>query len=238
MHEAYRPVSLLTALWPTQDFQFPQDLEGFARRLQLQFPLFNEAQVSPPPSGPPQPEWPCVILMGEQRLWTVELAPGKVSLRRAVSQPVEPGALFAQQHAVLAPLHAWLAENYNFRAYRIGTVAVLFCNTRSSANEKIANYFLHPRVTQGQAPYDVQLGLLNRINLYDNVMVNRWLRVRPLRSIDSRRVDFAAQVEVDVNTMPEDTAIRTAPDIEEFLRAVCDHLDHEIPILADGEFVE
>lgn len=238
MHEAYRPISLLAALWPTQDYQFPQDVEGFGRRLQQQFPLFNELHINMPPDGQLQPEWPYITLMSEQRHWTLELAPGKVTLRRSISQTPEFEDIFVQHHAALSPVLAWLSENYNFRAYRMGMVVHLFCNTRSSANEKIMNYFLQPRATMGATPYDVQLGLLNRINLYDDVMVNRWLRVRPLRSIDSRRVDFAAQIEVDINTLPEDTSVRSAREISEFFNAVCEHLNNDIPLLADGEFVE
>lgn len=239
MHEAYRPISLLTALWPTQDYQFPTDVEGFGRRMQLQFPNYNEVVVNMPQAGAPvQSEWPFVTMMGEQRQWTLELAAGKVTLRRSNAQNLSMMELFGQQQAQLAPVLAWLSENYNFRTYRLGSVTHFFCNTRSSANEKIATYFLQPRATMGQQPYDVQLGLLNRVTLYDDVLVNRWLRVRPLRSIDARRVDFAAQVEVDINTLPEDTAVRSARDIQDFFEAVCEHLDHEIPLLADGEFVE
>lgn len=238
MHEAYRPISLLTALWPTQDYQFPGEIEEFGQRVQQQFPQFNELRIALPPGGQAQAEWPYLTLLGDQRGWALELAPGKVSLRRSVgqSQPLEE--LFQQHYVFLAPVLSWLSENYNFRAYRLGVVAHLFCNTRSSANEKIAHYFLNPRATMGQTPYDVNINILNRINLYDNVQVNRWLRVRPLRTIDARRVDFAAQVEVDINTMPEDTQVRTARDLADFMEAARDHLDHEIPILEGGDFVE
>lgn len=239
MHEAFRPISLLTALWPTQDYQFPADLEGFGQQLTQQFPQFNELRIALPPGGQPQAEWPYISLLGEQRHLTLELAPQKISLRRGVQQPQQPlDELFKQQYNLLAPILAWMAENTNFRPYRLGTVVHLFCNTRSSANEKIAGYFLTPAATMGQTPYDVNLSILARINLYDDVMVNRWLRVRPLRSIDARRVDFAAQVEVDINTFPEDTRVRSARDVAEFMEAVLEHLDNEIPMLAAGDFVD
>lgn len=238
MHEAYRPISLMTALWPTQDFQFPADPCELARRLCEVFPLFNEqGTVAPLADENLQQEWPRLVLLGEQRMWALELAPGKVSLRRSANQPLGLAELFEAQHGLLGHVHAWLAENLGFRVYRMGMMIEIFCNTRSSANEKISQYFLHPRALQGQTPYEVQLGILSRVHLYGTVMVNRWLRVRPLRTIDPRRVDFAAQIEVDLNTLPEDTQVRTARDLSDFLNAACRHVDQEIALLADGEFV-
>jgi hypothetical protein len=238
MHEAYRPVSLIAALWPTQDFQFPAEVEELGGRLRGQFALFTEQRVGVPAGGPIQPEWPRLVLLGDQHHWALELAPGKISLRRAVNHEARLDEVLEAHRATLAPLHSWLAENLDFRVYRIGLVIQLFCNTRSSANEKISQYFLHPRALQGQAPYDVQLGILSKVNLYHNVVVNRWLRVRPLRSIDPRHVDFAAQVEVDLNTRPEDTQIKTVRELNDFFAAAGRHLNEEIPLLEDGEFME
>lgn len=240
MHEAYRPVTMVAALWPTQDFQFPCDVEALGARLAGQFGLFTEQRLNGtvPPPGALQHEWPRLILMGEQRRWGLELAPGKISLRQAlgVAAPVED--LFEQHRAVLAPLMAWLSENLDFRPYRMGLVLQIFCNTKSSANEKIAQYFLQPRALQEQTPYEVNLSLLSKVLLSNGTHANRWLRVRPLRSIDPRRVDFAAQIEVDVNTLPEDTQVRTARDLADFYAAVSHHIEEEIPFLCDGEFVE
>jgi hypothetical protein len=238
MHEAYRPVSLILALWPTQEFQFPADANQLGNRLREQFGLFDEQRPSAPVPGAMQEEWPRVILLGQQRHWALELAPAKISLRWAINEPMPFGQILEKHWSALAPIHAWLAENLNFRVYRLGMVTQIFCNTRSSANEKISQYFLHPRALQGQAPYEVQLGILSRVSLSNESMVNRWLRVRPLRTIDPRRVDFAAQIEVDVNTLPEDTQIKTARDLNAFYEAVGHHLENDIPLLNTSDFVE
>jgi hypothetical protein len=238
MHSAYRPVSLLFALWPTQDFQFPEDAAALGGRLREQFSLFDEQRESAPLPGSPPLEWPRQVLLGGQRHWALELAPGKISLRRAVNDGIAVEDLFEKHWAALGPIHAWLSENYDFRVYRLGVVIQIFCNTRSSANEKIAQYFLNPRALQGQPPHDVQLNMLCRVNLDNAMLVNRWLRVRPLRTIDPRRVDFAAQIEVDINTLTEDTQVKTSRDLSEFLGAVSNHLNHEMDLFTSGEFVD
>jgi len=238
MHEAFRPISLVVAFWPTQDFQFPGDLNAFGERLRQQAPLFSELRISPPGGPEMQPEWPRLIVLGDERRLALELAPGKISLRVALNQPASLDQIVDSTHQTLAPVLAWLAENFDFRVYRLGTLIQLFCNTRSSANEKIAQYFLQPRALQGQPPHEIQLGILSRVNLYDDVLVNRWLRVRPLRTIDPRRVDFAAQIEVDINTLPEDTRVKNARDILDFFLAIARYLDTQVPLLNDGEFVD
>ena len=68
-------------------------------------------------------------------------------------------------------------------------------------------------------------------------MVNRWLRVKPLRTTDPRHLDFAAQVELDLNTLVDDTRLRTAADIQAFLKAACKHILSEVPLLHDPEFL-
>jgi len=238
MHEAFRPITLVVAFWPTQDFQFPGDLNQFGERLSQQAPLFNEQRIGPPGGPEMQLEWPRLIMLGDERRLALELAPGKISLRVAFNQPAPLDQIFDSTHQKLAPVLAWLAENFDFRVYRLGMLIQFFCNTRSSANEKIAQYFLQPRALQGQQPYEIQLGILSRINLYADVLVNRWLRVRPLRTIDPRRVDFAAQIEVDINTLPEDTQVKNARDILDFFLAIAHYLDTQVPLLNDGEFVD
>jgi hypothetical protein len=113
----------------------------------------------------------------------------------------------------------------------------LFCNTRSSANEKISQYFLQPRAVAGPSPHEIQLGLLARPVLADGTAVNRWLRVHPLRTVDARHVDFAAQFEVDINTPPENTQLKTARDVASFLDAARQYIETEIPVFNDEDFL-
>lgn len=235
MHEAYRPISLLVAFWPTREFEFPGDLPAFGEQIRAQFNQFQEIRVMQA-EGPVPPEMPVVVLIGEGGRWALELAPAKIVLRRTVETPDELGALFTAVKNMLMPIHSWMAENHNLRVSRLGSLTQFFCDTRSSANDKIAAYFLQPRALQGQAPMEVQLGILARLALDDGSIVNRWLRVQPLRTADPTHVDLAAKIEVDLNTPAEDTHVRTGRDIVNFIDAVQKHLQERLPLLSDPDF--
>lgn len=237
MLEAYRPIMLLTALWPTQDFEFPDKVEPLADRLKEQFKYFNEHRVVQSTGAPLPPEMARLGLLGERRQWALDLAPGKITLRCSPSPPRALGDLFAAMRERLGAIHTWLAENHNLYVYRMGSLTQLFCNTQSSANEKIANYFLQPRALQDQTPHDMQLGVMSRVVLGGDTIVNRWLRVNPLRSNDARRVDFAARIEVDLNTPPDDTRVKTGRDLARFQEAAERHLSDEIPLFKDEDFL-
>lgn len=249
MLTVFQPSSLLVALWPTQEFEFPDDVSDLGRRLREAFPQFNEErQVIAPGGAILPPEVARLVLLGGSD-WVLELAPGRVALRLArapqagVGSPHEDddglalAQLFEQHRAVLLLLLGWLAENLNCHVYRIGVVLQLFCETRASANSKIAQYFFHPRAMQGQSPIEIDLGLLARLALENGTLVNRWLRVRPLRTLDNRHLDFAAQIEIDINTLTEDTRVRNGPELAQHLAAVAQHLAHGLPLLHDADFL-
>ena len=240
MLDAYRPTSLLIVLWPTQDFEFPGDVQGWGERLREQSDLFTQQRVVRTPPGQVQalpPELPRLALIGEEQRWTAEFAPAKVTLRLQDPRGMPLAPMFESFAAQFARLHSVLAENNNLRVYRIGLVTHFFCETRSSANEKIAHYFLQPRALQGAPAGEIQLGIHARLTLRGGRMVNRWLRIHPLRSADERRVDFAAQIEIDLNTMGEDTGVKTGRDIAEFLDQAREHLQNEVPLLNDPGFL-
>lgn len=235
MHEAYRPISLIIALWPTREFEFPSDASAFGEQIRSQFSQFEEIRLMQS-EGPLPPEVPALVMIGQGGHWALELAPAKIVLRRMVETPAELNELFATVKTLLMPIHSWMAENNNLRVCRMGSLTQFFCDTTSSANDKIAAYFLQPRALQGQAPMEVQLGVLSRLALDDGSIVNRWLRVQPLRTADPRQLDLAAKIEVDLNTQAEDTHVRTGRDIANFIDAVQKHVEERLPLLSDPDF--
>ncbi len=234
MHPSHRPVALMVALWATREFEFPADAAALAEPLREKFPLFNELRLVQS-DGPLHPELPRAVLLAEGGRWALELAPSKILLRRMGDGVPALAELFGQVQAQLSPLQSWLAESHNLRVCRLGALTQLFCDTRSSANDKIVSYFLQPRALQGQAPLEVQLGLLTRLALADGWIVNRWLRVQPLRTADPSHVDLAARIEIDLNTLAEDTHLRTGRDIVNFLEAARQHVEN-LPLLNDPDF--
>lgn len=237
MHDAYRPVNLIVALWPTGQFEFPNEVAPFAERLRERFPEFVQQRVVQRADAPMPPEMARLALVTGDRQWALELAPAKLALRRANTGNLTFERFFEDLIDRTADTHTWLAENMNLRVWRIGLVAQFVCQTRSSAGERIAEYFLQPRARQGQPIHEAQVGVLARLTLA-NRFVNRWLRVRPLRTNDARRLDLAAQIEIDVNTMVEETAHKTGRDITEFLEGIREHLATDIPVLEDADFFQ
>ena len=239
MLEAYRPTSLLIVLWPTQDFEFPEDTQAWGERLRAQFEIFTQQRVvRVPPGQALPPELPRLALVGADQRWIAEFAPVKLSLRLHDPRGFATlGPMFEAFSAQCSRLHSALAESHNLRVYRVGLVTQFFCETRSSANEKIAHYFLQPRALQGAPASEIQLGIHSRLTQRGGRMVNRWTRVTPLRSIDASHVDFAAQIEVDINTMAEDTGVKTGRDIAEFLDQTRVHMEEDMPLLGDAGFL-
>src|SRR5688572_15865906 len=109
MNEAFRPISIVSALWPTQDFQFPAEVEKLGEQLRQQAGQINEQQIiNQPPPGPPQPEWPRLILLGDQQRLALEVAAAKITLRRTINNALDLTEVFEAHWSLLSPIHAWL----------------------------------------------------------------------------------------------------------------------------------
>lgn len=234
MLNEYRPMAALLALWPTQDFEIPVDGNAFSQRLRETMPHYKAARVLQGEVTKAPRDMARVQLQSEGNQWALDLAPARVALRRNLREPMPMPELFTGLRDESLRLNTWLAENANFRVYRIGCLVQFFCPTRSSSNAKIGQYFLQPRALQGENPQEVNVNVLNRLTLGE-WMVNRWLRVRPLRN--QEQMDFAAQIEIDINTLPEDTSAKTGRDIEQFLTDVQKHMEEDVPLLKDGDFL-
>lgn len=238
MLEAWKPTSILIVLWLTQEAEYPEDYQVFGQNICRKFSLFNRQQiVQPPPGTRLHPETARLILMTEPRRLITELAPAKVSLRILNEGSKESlSGLHASIRELLLQMHAWLAENINLRVYRVGMVTQLCCNMKSSATEKLAGYFFQPRALQKQAPNEIQLNIHSRLTLDGGILANRWLRARPLRTNDRRQLDFGAQFEIDLNTMIEDSQVKTSRDIDQFVRSALKHNMEDLPLFHDDDF--
>jgi hypothetical protein len=238
MLDAYRPMQLMMSLWPTAEFELPtEDIASFGRRMCEQFPVFSSVQALQVVGGEAPPDLPRLALLSEPRRWILELAPARVNLRRMADGEASLAALAEEARTLLASLHSWLAEQANLRVWRVGLVVDFFCHTRSSASEKIAHYFLQPRALQGAMPNEAHVALHNRLVIGEDLMVNRWIKVQPMRAVGPPRVDFAVQAQVDLNTMAEDTRVKTGRELVAFLDAAAQHVENDVPLLADPDFL-
>lgn len=244
MLEAFRPVSLIVGTWPTDDFHLPEPLSDFGKQMVERFAWFERVKelkvaglVGPANQLNLGLDVPRLILEGSRQSWQLEVAPQKMNFRRLVREPTRTVELFEQVVECLLPMQAWLAENYNLRVYRIGALLHLFCNMRSSANERMAAHLLQSAAMQGRPAHAIHLSVLSRLSLEGGQAVNRWTRIQPLRSRDARHVDFAAKIEIDINTLPENTQTKTSREIRQFLEDVAVHIDRDMPLLQDETFI-
>ncbi len=237
MLEPWKAQSILIVLWSTQEAEYPEDYQVFSQSMCRKFSLFNRQKiVRAPPGTSLHPETARLILMTEPCRLITELAPAKVSLRILSEDSRESlSGLHESIRDLLLQMHAWLAENINLRVYRVGMVTQLCCNMKSSATEKLAGYFLQPRALQNQVPNEVQLNIHSRLTLDGGILANRWLRARPLNTNDRRQLDFGAQFEVDLNTMIEDSQVKTSRDIDQFVRSALKHNMEDLPVFHDDD---
>jgi hypothetical protein len=227
------------------------DLRKMAESLPWRLPELDGqpriAQNVPKNAPPDQPIAAFVSADGRQVL---ELAPAKIQFRMLPGEVVETGGPqkglkpygVAEAFDTFLPMaqkvHSVFAEHYGATANRIGLLTELFAHLGASANQRMQKSMLTSSHHFGDRLQELHIQALSKPILYGDRVVNRWVRVKPLRSNDERRADLAMGVEVDINTLPEDSYDISAADAEVFLREVQKHIETQIPLLNDASFFE
>jgi hypothetical protein len=180
----------------------------------------------------------------------LEMAPAKLQFRMLPGELIEtqgpqkglkPLGLAESFDAfipVASKVHSVFSEHYGATANRIGVVVELFAQLGASANQRMQKSMLASSGHFGDKLQELNIQALSRPTLGGEQVVNRWIRVKPLRSNDDRRSDLAMGVEIDINTTPDDSYDLTANNVEEFLRNVQKHIEEKVPLLQDNSFFE
>ena len=180
----------------------------------------------------------------------LEVAPAKLQFRmlpgdivdnkgqRKGLKPLGLAESFEAFQPLASKVHSVFSEHYGATATRIGLVTELFSQLGGSANQRMQQTLLASANHFGDRLQELQIQALARPTLYGDRVVNRWVRVKPLRSNDERRTDMAMGVEVDINTLPEDSYDLSANDIEEFIKHARAHIEEQVPILQEPAFFE
>lgn len=179
----------------------------------------------------------------------LEVAPAKIQFRMLPGEVVETGqggqrglrpAGIAESFAAFLPValkvHSVFSEHFGATANRIGLLTELFAPLGASANQRMQKALLSSGHHFGDRLQELQINALAKPTLDGERVVNRWVRVKPLRSNDERRADMAMGVEVDINTLPEDSYDLTTSDIDAFIRNVQKHIEEKIPLFQDESF--
>jgi len=182
----------------------------------------------------------------------LEVAPAKIHFRMLPGDLVEvegqpnqrslKPAGITESFAAFLPLalkvNNVFSEHYAATSNRIGLLTELFAPVGGSANQRMQTSLLASKNHFGERLQELKIEALSRPTLDNDRMVNRWIRVKPLRANDERRGDLALGVEVDINTLPEDSYDISASDVESFIKAVEKHISESIPLLHDASLVE
>jgi hypothetical protein len=234
------------------------DIESFeklAEQLPWRLPEFDgRPQIAQNVPKDAKPDAIRARFMSADGRKVLELAPAKIQFRMLPGEVVEPEGkpngpkglkpgTIAESFGSFLPLamkiHSVFSEHYGATANRIGIMTELFAPLGGSANQRMQNIFLAAGKNYfGERLQELNIQALARPTLGGDRQVNRWLRVKPLRSNDQNNSDMAMGLEVDINTMPDDTYDLTATDVEDFIQNVQKHIEEDIPLLHEGALFE
>lgn len=178
----------------------------------------------------------------------LEVAPAKLQLRMMPGEVIETGGpqkglkplgvgeAFTEFLPMATKVHSVFSEHYGATANRIGLMVEMFAHIGASANQRMQKSLLASSNHFGERLTELNIQALSKPTLGDRV-VNRWIRVRPLRANDGG-ADLAVAVQVDINTLADDTYDVTAADVESFINNVKSHIENNVPLLQDASFFE
>lgn len=247
----------------TAKFQVPQiflglflrkldvtDFAKLAEQLPWRLPEFDGqprvAQNVPKNAPKDQPQ---AVFSSADGRKVLEVAPTKIQFRMLPGEVVDTGGPqkglkplgIAESFAAFLPnamkVQSVFSENYGATATRVGIFTEMFAHLGASANQRMQKTLLSSNHF-GDRLLELNIQALSKQTLDGDRAVNRWVRVKPLRSNDERRADLAMGVEVDINTLPEDAYDLTAADVESFIKSVQTHIEEKIPLLHDGAIFE
>ena len=179
----------------------------------------------------------------------LEVAPAKLQLRMLPGEVVEtqgnqkglkPTGItesYTEFLSMAVKVYNVFAEHYGATANRVGVMTEMFAHLGGSANQRMQKVLLSSPAHFGERLNELNIQALSKPTLGDRA-VNRWIRVRPLRSNDDRNADLALAVQVDINTLADDSYDVTAADLETFIKSVQEHIEKNVPILHEGALFE
>ncbi|MCC6546708.1 hypothetical protein IT570_06020 [Candidatus Sumerlaeota bacterium] len=229
-----------------------QDFRKLAEQLPWRLPeLDGQPQVAAEvPKNAPQDATRARFPSADGRK-ILEVAPAKLQFRMLPGELTEqtqggarglkPGTLSESFESFIPQamkIHSVFNEHFGATAVRIGLLTELFVPVGASSNQRMQKALLSNANHFGDRLQELQIQALAKPVLDGERAVNRWIRVKPLRSNDERQADLAMGVEVDINTLPEDNYDLTTADIEKFLRSVKKHIEEKIPLFQDNTLIE
>jgi len=162
------------------------------------------------------PEFPRVIFKNEDGNVSFSLSLNRADFSiqyKADGSVFSDQGVFEQYVSSLMSVILPIVESHKASFKRIGLIFDLLSGLQKSSNILIKDVFLQGDYFDDA--YRIELSTLHRLQLV-NFEVNRWLRVKSLRSKSDPADDFTMQVLLDMNTVPEEIYDIGIAEIEEF----------------------
>ncbi len=226
---------------------FKQFLEHLPWRLpELDGPPRVNQQIPP---NAPKDMTRAVLSSRDQRI-ILEMAPAKLQLRVMPGDLIEAegdpnrkglktvgfGEACEKTFAQAMRIFNVFSEHYSLKCNRVGVMTEFIAPIGSSANQRLQRYFLGGKDFFGERLHETAIHALAKMSLgTPDRQVNRWVRVRTVRSSDQEARDIAIGIEVDINTVPEDTYDMSASEMETFFNGVRSHVENRIPFFNDED---
>lgn len=203
-------------------------------------------------TGIPQnapPDVPRVRFTSRDGRLSLELAPAKLQFRMVPGEITKNDngqfnltlKSFAESMDLFVPMatriHTVFSEHYGLTANRIGVLTEFIGVVGQSASQRMHQVFFGGNPYFGERIQELQINALSRTGLDGtDRQVNQWLRVSTVRGDAQGPVaDPAMQIQVDLNTLPEDTYDISAAEFEKFLGGLRNHITNKIELLKNEE---
>ena len=173
-------------------------------------------------------ELPFIILKSKDDNFSCNIAKGRIDFlykgkpetRKNISE------FWPEYQKTVSDITKFIRDVINERIWRLGFVVVVSREFNESINALLMKNYLKPGIFE--KPYEIQLNILNKLT-YEQVDLNRWIKLRPVRETQDPTKDYNFLIEVDINTISEKSYAFEGEQIERFFIFSHSHIVSEIP---------
>ncbi|MCB2154718.1 hypothetical protein KQI84_07500 [bacterium] len=226
-----------------------QDYRNFADTLPWRLPEFdNEPQLAPVPPDA-KPDMSRVRFMSKDTRLMMEVAPARIQFRMMpgevtkTEQGMNLKALpvaeaFDQFIPQAMRIHTTLSEHFGATALRVGVVTDIISPVPSSANQRMQQHILGNPNIFGERLSELQMSAASRTQLEGGIGINRRLGIRSMRTNQPGNPDLLLNINIDINTLAEESYDVSTTELEKFLRGALKHMDNNIPLMNERSLFE
>lgn len=188
--------------------------------------LKGEPTILPIPDDAP-PEIPRIILKSKTYPYSCNFCKNRFDFfykeQRKPDKTLEQ--VFPDFQKILDRLTAYVKTSLNIKVMRLGFISNFVIGLKESGNKYLLREYLHPNIFLN--PYEIQINVLHKFEL-GFFKVNRWIKLKPLRMKNNVKDDRRILIEIDINTLSEETYDFSPDQIKQFIVFARNHIRDEV----------